>query len=121
MQVIYQPSFISEWYDARSGDVNTSLLTIPHNLGEYPVKVDVQVKIIEGGLEYIFSGIGSSQRDDDLPYDFGAVVYWYNDIHVQLGFPFLKNTIYSMNLGLAYTGKSFKTFNIPCYMLILIA
>jgi hypothetical protein len=57
IKTMYEPSFVSRWYEAAAGTNQT--LTIYHNLGEYPVKVDIQIKINENGSEYIFSGIGS--------------------------------------------------------------
>ncbi|CAC5394542.1 unnamed protein product [Mytilus coruscus] len=102
--VLFKPSFISDWYSATALNVNLSLLIIDHNLGEYPVKVDVQVKINEGGKDYIFSGLGSSQRDDDFPDRFGGVIYKYNDQHTQLSFPYDRNHFYGSS-GLAFTGS----------------
>lgn len=101
--VLYEPSFVSEWYEAVADNQSLASLTINHNLGEYPVKVDVQVKITEGGQDYIFSGLGSSQNDDDYPYDYGGVIYRYNDRCVQLAYPF-NNNGYSVSRGLGFTG-----------------
>ena len=99
---MYEPSFVSDWYQAAADTGQT--LIIYHNLAEYPVKVDIQVKINESGEDYIFSGIGSSQRDDDLYNSYGGVVYKYNDHVVQLSFPYRNNGPY-VSRGLAYTGK----------------
>lgn len=104
-QPLYKSSFISKWYDVVAGNNKNSVLNIPHYLNEYPVKVDVQIKVLDNGKEYIFSGIGSSQRDDDLPQNFGAVIYRYNNTHVQLGFPFENNNHHDRQVGLAYTGN----------------
>lgn len=101
--MLFKPSFISDWYPATALNESLSLLIIDHNLREYPVKVDVQVKINEGGKDYIFSGLGSSQRDDDFPDRFGGVIYKYNDQHTQLSFPYERNHFYGSS-GLAYTG-----------------
>ncbi|CAG2192846.1 unnamed protein product [Mytilus edulis] len=101
--LLYRPSFISSWYGAKAQNKSLSLLVINHNLGEYPVKVDVQVKINEGGKDYIFSGLGSSQRDDDLSKDYGGVIYKYNDQHIELSFPYKEN--HADTGGLAYTGS----------------
>lgn len=109
--VMYEPSFVSEWYEAVSDKQSLAELTIKHDLGMYPVKVDVQVKITEGGQDFIFSGIGSSQRDDDLPYNFSGVVYRYNQSCVQLAYPFNHNynRATPVSRGLAYIGTYIRT------------
>ncbi|CAG2205383.1 CSMD [Mytilus edulis] len=93
----YRRSLIS----VKDKRLSSKVIVISHNLREYPVKVDVQVKINEGGLDYIFSGLGSSQRDDDLFKDYGGVIYKYNDQHIELSFPYLENN--ADTGGLVYT------------------
>lgn len=75
---------------------------ITHPLGHIPAKVEVQVKVQEGGSEYIFPASGSAQRDDDSDNVYGGVVYIYNENHVKIFVPVQENT---SNKGLAiYTG-----------------
>lgn len=77
---------------------------IPHPLGEIPGKVDVQVKVVEAGQEYIFPGIGSGQSDDDILAEYGGVAYLYNDIHVKVFIPIEKSD--SAGIGrIVTTGK----------------
>ena len=94
---------MSQWYEATAQNVSLSLLTIAHGLGEYPVKVDVQVKVSTGRQDYIFSGLGSSQRDDDIFTNYGGVIYKYNKQHILVTFPFINNG--AATGGLAYTGN----------------
>ncbi|XP_056017004.1 sushi, von Willebrand factor type A, EGF and pentraxin domain-containing protein 1-like [Ostrea edulis] len=68
-----------------------SPLVIPHPFLELPAKVDVQVKVVHEGNEYIFPGLGSAQRDDDLVTDYGGVGYLYNDIDVKIYVPVTQN------------------------------
>jgi hypothetical protein len=103
---MYEPSFVSHWYPAAAEIKQT--LTIYHNLGEYPVKVDIQIKINENGSEYIFSGIGSSQKDDDMRGSYGGVVYKYNKDIVKLSFPY-RNNGPKVSRGLAYSGKCYNS------------
>lgn len=65
----------------------TSPLVIAHQLNEIPVKVDVQVKLLNGQHEYVLPGLGSVPKDDDLPGDYGGVAYSYNITHVMLFVP----------------------------------
>ncbi|XP_076109566.1 uncharacterized protein LOC143078595 [Mytilus galloprovincialis] len=81
-----------------------SITTIDHGLAQYPVKVDVQVKVHVDGEDHIFSGIGSAHRDDDYPYPYGGVVYKYNDVHIKLATPYdTKLYSHSDSGGIAYT------------------
>ena len=99
--------FVSRWYQVAAG--TNQILTIYHRLGEYPVKVDIQIKINENGSEYIFSGIGSSQKDDDMLGSYGGVVYKYNKHIVKLSFPYRENGPPKVPRGLAYTGKCYNS------------
>jgi hypothetical protein len=99
------PSFISEWYGIQSQDEHSSVLDIQHTLNELPAKVDVQIKVIADGIDYIFTGTGSAQRDNDYAEEYGGVVYIYNELHVHLYFPFGKDG-YATG-GVAFTGKQF--------------
>ena len=84
MNQIKRP-FISPWITMTVD--GTSPETIAHNLNELPAKVDVQVKINEGGQEYIFPGFGSVPKDDDIGAEYGGVAYSYNISHVLLYVP----------------------------------
>ncbi|XP_078319237.1 sushi, von Willebrand factor type A, EGF and pentraxin domain-containing protein 1-like [Crassostrea virginica] len=70
----------------------TSPVVIPHPLGVLPAKVDVQVQVMHEGKGYIFPGMGSAQRDDDLAADYGGVGYLYNDVEVKVYVPVATNT-----------------------------
>lgn len=83
-------------------------LSIPHNLGEYPVKVDVQIKVTTSGKEYIFTGLGSAQRDDDIDEYYGGTVYVYNENEIIVTFPIKNNDVDKG--GIAYTGRK-KCYN----------
>lgn len=77
---------------------------ISHPLGEIPGKVDVQVKVVEAGQEYIFPGIGSGQSDDDILAEYGGVAYLYNNVHVKVFIPIEKDD--SAGIGrIVTTGK----------------
>lgn len=96
-------SFISSWMSIRSQTAGP--FVVHHYLGEYPAKVDVQLNVTKDGEEYIFSGIGTAQRDDDRDQMYGGVVYRYNDQHVKLYVP--KSTginSYTAKGRLVYTG-----------------
>lgn len=96
------PPFISLWYTLTVN--GTSPVYIPHPLGEIPGKVDVQVKVVEAGQEYIFPGIGSGQSDDDILAEYGGVAYLYNDVHVKIFIPIEKDD--SAGIGrIVTTGK----------------
>ncbi|XP_062610564.1 uncharacterized protein LOC134272334 [Saccostrea cucullata] len=82
--------FISDWHQLSVNDL--SPLPIPHSLNELPAKVDVQVKITHSGKEYIFPGLGSVPKDDDIPTEYGGVAYAYNSSHVLLFVPVIKSS-----------------------------
>ena len=96
-----RPSFESLWYDIAAQD--RKVLTIIHDLNEYPVKVDVQVKIENNGQDYIFTGLASAQADDDVSAPYGAVVYTYNHKEVIISVPLVSNAL--IVGGIAYTGE----------------
>ncbi|XP_063404609.1 uncharacterized protein LOC134688071 [Mytilus trossulus] len=96
-----KPSFISNWHPIESQNSENSSLTMIHSLGELPVKVDIQIKVVIDGVDYIFTGIGSAQRDNDDAHDYGGVVYIYNDVEVILSLPFGG----ADSGGVAYTGS----------------
>ncbi|XP_062616087.1 uncharacterized protein LOC134277796 [Saccostrea cucullata] len=88
-----------------------SPIVIPHPLNELPVKVDVQVKVNYDGTEYIFPGLGSAQRDDDIATDFGGVGYIYNDIDVKLFIPVAQSNGNGQG-GSLYSGPFVGTFTV---------
>jgi hypothetical protein len=95
-----KPGFESEWQTIATQDPNLKTLSIPHNLGEYPVKVDVQIKVTTNDKEYIFTGIGSAHRDDSID---GGTVYIYNEHETIVTFPIQANDVDKG--GIAYTGR----------------
>ncbi|XP_052092550.1 uncharacterized protein LOC127729018 [Mytilus californianus] len=103
--------FESPWYNIEAQNTAHKNLIIRHNLGEYPVLVDVQIKIQKNGKDFIFTGIGSAHRDDDANNSYGGTVYIYNKTDIFLTFP-LKNNNFGTG-GLAYTdaANSYKEIN----------
>lgn len=70
----------------------TSPVVIPHTLGELPAKVDVQVNVTYNGVNYMFSGMGSAPRDDDVVAVYGGVGYLYNEFDVKVYVPVITNS-----------------------------
>ncbi|CAC5378163.1 CSMD [Mytilus coruscus] len=95
-----KPSFVSNWYDVSVGNSSVDIL---HSLGVYPVKVDVQILVNENGVDYIFTGTGAAQRDDDNKYFYGGLVYIYNTDIVRIIVP----DTTSSYAGIAFTGRVF--------------
>lgn len=108
---ISKPSFESVWYNIQAQNSSFPYLKIQHDLGEYPVKVDVQIKITLNGTNFIFTGFGSAHRDDDFNERYGGVVYLYNTHEVILTFPLRFNNF--AKGGVAFTGKKHKTYLVP--------
>lgn len=80
-----------------------SEITVRHGLNELPSLVDVQVKPEDGFNDgFIFPGIGSAQRDDDLNTPYGGIVYMYNENTTVLMAP-NKNDDFSSG-SIIYTG-----------------
>ncbi|XP_071157270.1 uncharacterized protein [Mytilus edulis] len=100
-KTISKPSFESPWYDV-AAQVNR-FQSIQHKLQDYPVKVDVQVKIRHNNTDYIFTASRSSQRNDDSNIPYGGAVYIYNQNEIIVTFP-VRNNEHSAG-GLAYTGS----------------
>ncbi|XP_021369373.1 uncharacterized protein LOC110460658 [Mizuhopecten yessoensis] len=105
--LINSPTYTSEWrtLTAQSG-ANGSETTFTYDLKELPVKVDVQVKVTENGNDYIFTGFGSAQRDDDTDTYYGGVIYSYNEAFTRVLLP-------SFNEG--YSGAVFTTKGSAAY------
>lgn len=84
-QCVKHPTFISSWTKIVAQDSSQSEIVINHNLNEIPIKVDVQVKQVTGNdTDFIFTGIGSAQRDDDYDSIYGGIVYMYDNNSVIL-------------------------------------
>ncbi|CAG2203395.1 unnamed protein product [Mytilus edulis] len=114
---MYTPSFISTWYEIMAQNSSESITTIDHGLAQYPVKVDVQVKVHVDGEDHIFSGIGSAHRDDDYPYPYGGVVYKYNDVHIKLATPYdTKIHTHYDSGGIAFTGGISNLYHGPNHL-----
>ncbi|XP_033740531.1 mucin-3A-like isoform X2 [Pecten maximus] len=105
-----EPSFKSGWLTLTAQAEAGSQLIIPHDLGEYPVKVDVQIRVIDNGDYYIFTGSGSAHRDDDSATDYGGVVYIYNTEDIRVYAPDGKGSMLAATTGLVgFTGGSGRT------------
>lgn len=85
--------FDSGWFPMQSQQGVNSYKEISHDLGDYPSRVKVLVKAVDGANEgFIFEGIGSAQADDDV-YEkhYGGLVFAYNQNKVRLWAPDRKN------------------------------
>ncbi|VDI55974.1 Hypothetical predicted protein [Mytilus galloprovincialis] len=102
IKALNRPSFESSW---RVISIE-STIDIPHNLGVYPAKVDVQIRVTKEGVDYIFTGTGAAQRDDDIGLSYGGIVYIYDTEIVRLITPDGRdsNDGQSSDVGIAYTG-----------------
>ncbi|XP_069139217.1 uncharacterized protein [Argopecten irradians] len=106
---INSPTFTSEWrtLTAQTG-ANQSETVFIHNLNQLPVKVDVQAKVTENGNDYVFSGVGSAQRDDDTDTYYGGVLYSYNEVFVRILVPSFNGgypgAVYTFKGSAAFTG-----------------
>ncbi|XP_021369372.1 uncharacterized protein LOC110460657 [Mizuhopecten yessoensis] len=104
------PTFESSWVTLTAQAAAGSQLVIPHDLGEYPVKVDVQIRVVDNGNYYIFTGSGSAHRDDDSPSSYGGVVYIYNAVDIRVYAPDGEGSILAETSGLvAFTGGAGRT------------
>ncbi|XP_052232683.1 uncharacterized protein LOC127845671 [Dreissena polymorpha] len=84
----------SDWVSIEAYHPTQAVLTFPHGLGEVPLLVDVSIKSTNGpNKDFIFSAIGSQPRDDDIPQQWGGVVYFYNKSHVIVSAPTQSNTV----------------------------
>ncbi|XP_069137959.1 uncharacterized protein [Argopecten irradians] len=100
------PAFTSNFTTMTAQSDTESTLTIHHDLGEVPVKVEVQVRPPPGrpDTEYVFPGIGSAQADDDLSLTYAGVVYKYNSQQIVLTVPKKSNNNPSGTI--IYTGEN---------------
>lgn len=107
-----KPPFISEWQTIVAQ--GQSPIYIRHSLGEMPIKVDVQVRVMREGSQHIFPGFGAGQRsDEDGDSQYGAVLCSYNESHVRLHVPV--STITTKG-GLVSTGMTPLFFKV-CFSL----
>ncbi|KAL3863840.1 hypothetical protein ACJMK2_005585 [Sinanodonta woodiana] len=99
------PDFVSDWFTIKANKKVFPALEVRHNLSEIPAIVEVQVKSMESPNDnYIFPAIGIGQRDDDMPVNYGGVIYIYNAEYIRIQTPIGNN-----NLGtgsVIYTGGS---------------
>ncbi|XP_052063096.1 uncharacterized protein LOC127702834 [Mytilus californianus] len=104
---LQKPYFISpSWNPITAHDKVSTQQTIEHEIGTFPIKVDVQVRpgINRPERQFYFSGLGSSQRDDDIDSPYGGLVFYYNDEAVVV---FAPNKHDGHNVGkVIYTGGS---------------
>lgn len=112
-----RPSVVSDWLPIKSQGGNDSQVIFNHGLNELPYKVVVEVKVLSGRSDYIFHAIGSASADDDLPYDYGGIVYLYDENTVVAMAP---NVFNGKPFGYAiYTGKYF-IYSYTIYFIILL-
>ncbi|XP_076109787.1 uncharacterized protein LOC143078728 isoform X1 [Mytilus galloprovincialis] len=103
---LQKPHFISPWSKITAHDKASPQQTMEHEIGTFPIKVDVQVRPGDNKPErqFYFSGLGSSQRDDDIDSPYGGLVFYYNDEAVVVSVP---NTNDGHNVGkVIFTGGS---------------
>ena len=67
------------------------------------MKVDIQIKVVKDGVDYIFTGVGTAQRDDDINIPYGGLVYIYNDVEIII-YPPADGVFSAITPGIAYTG-----------------
>ncbi|XP_063442891.1 uncharacterized protein LOC134723193 [Mytilus trossulus] len=103
---LQKPHFISQWTKITAQDKASPQQIAEHAIGTFPIKVDVQVRPADNKPErqFYFSGLGSSQRDDDIDSPYGGLVFYYNDEAVVVSVP---NTNDGHNVGkVIFTGGS---------------
>lgn len=83
------PDFDSGWFTMQSQQGTDSYKEVTHDLGQYPSRVKVLVKAIDGANEgFIFEAIGVASKDDDEDNrHYGGVVFAYNQTTVRLWAP----------------------------------
>ncbi|XP_033755777.1 uncharacterized protein LOC117338529 [Pecten maximus] len=81
------PNYVSSYVKLKAQSVHSEAI-IQLNITQVPIKVDIQVRPISGSdTNFVFPGLGSSQRDDDKSGVYGGVVYKYNETSVKLYVP----------------------------------
>jgi hypothetical protein len=88
------PYFDSGWFFMSSQAGTNSYKEITHDLGDYPSRVKVLVRAIDGANEgFIFEGSGVQHQDDDRDKgDHGGVVFAYDQTRVRIWAPSKNNT-----------------------------
>ncbi|XP_062598349.1 uncharacterized protein LOC134259761 [Saccostrea cucullata] len=97
------PDFISSWRSITAYS-NPEVL-IHHNLGEMPMKIDVQVRVnhpVHGRITFLATGSG--QTGPDLSAPFGGVIYLYNSNSVKIMAPGPSTCASPCPGGVAYFG-----------------
>uniref|UniRef100_K1RDD0 Uncharacterized protein n=1 Tax=Magallana gigas TaxID=29159 RepID=K1RDD0_MAGGI len=88
---VNSPHFVSPWTEVEA-QTQKSSVTLEHECGEFPAKVELQIRPSSGNwTNFYFPGIGSSQRDDDINRTYGGIVYKYNKDEVILFIPKAKD------------------------------
>lgn len=101
---VNSPHFVSPWTEVEA-QTQKSSVTLEHECGEFPAKVELQIRPSSGNwTNFYFPGIGSSQRDDDINRTYGGIVYKYNKDEVILFIPKAKDGYPSGTI--IYTGGS---------------
>nr|XP_022344590.1 uncharacterized protein LOC111137430 isoform X2 [Crassostrea virginica] len=81
------PHFTSQWTEVEAQTTKSSV-TLEHECGEFPAKVELQIRPLAGNSSnFYFPGLGSAQRDDDINRTYGGIVYKYNKFEVILYIP----------------------------------
>ena len=97
--------FTSLWYNIEAYD--DPEVTISHGLNEFPLKVEVQIKVYDPGLnkDVYFLAMGSAQKGNDNTHQYGGVVYVYNNEIIKILAPGPANCTKSTCTGsLVYLG-----------------
>ncbi|XP_061187999.1 uncharacterized protein LOC133196069 [Saccostrea echinata] len=91
-------SYESQWIPFNNSGKG-SFLEIPHNQGNFPDLITVQIR--QEGTEWLSDGIGSmSALKPDTSTSWGGVIYGYNRSHVRVWAPYRKNgQLFSANDG----------------------
>lgn len=81
------PHFTSQWTEVEAQTTKSSV-TLEHECGEFPAKVELQIRPLAGNSSnFYFPGLGSAQRNDDINRTYGGIVYKYNKFEVILYIP----------------------------------
>jgi hypothetical protein len=88
------PYFDSGWFFMSSQAGVKSYKEITHDLGDYPSRVKVLVKAIDGANEgFIFEGSGVQHEDDDRDNGYyGGVIFAYDQTRVRIWAPSKNNS-----------------------------
>ena len=85
-------TYDSGWFDMASQNGASSYKSLAHGLGGMPGRVRVLVKAESGAnAGYVFEGWGAQQADDDVPGNYGGIVFGYDGNNVRLWAPTASN------------------------------